>query len=245
MRSPDYGLDAPGLVRGFLIVAAAAAALATGLVIFDLRLWAWVPGIVSAYATAMGVLMVVWSTRIKPRTREQLLDAIAWRGDEAVLDIGCGRGLMLVGAARRLNTGRATGIDIWQAADQSGNTAAAALDNAAYEGVADRVEVRTADMRALPFDDAAFDVVVSHWAVHNLSDGGDRDQALSEIARVLRSRGTLVLADIAYLDDYARTLAGLGWTAQERLAPPLRGAVLRMLSFGQFVPTALIARRPR
>jgi cyclopropane fatty-acyl-phospholipid synthase-like methyltransferase len=31
---------------------------------------------------------------------------------EAVLDVGCGRGLMLVGAARRLKTGKAVGIDL-------------------------------------------------------------------------------------------------------------------------------------
>jgi cyclopropane fatty-acyl-phospholipid synthase-like methyltransferase len=46
---------------------------------------------------------------------------VPWKGDEAVRDVGCGHGLMLVGAARRLTTGKATGIDIWQAEDLTGN----------------------------------------------------------------------------------------------------------------------------
>jgi len=36
----------------------------------------------------------------KVRERERLLDTLTWRGDEQVLDLGCGRGLMLIGAAR-------------------------------------------------------------------------------------------------------------------------------------------------
>ena len=43
------------------------------------------------------------------------------------------------------------------------------LRNAAIEGVQDRVDVETADMRALPFADATFDVVVSSLAIHNIS----------------------------------------------------------------------------
>ncbi|MCI4355286.1 MAG: class I SAM-dependent methyltransferase [Thermoplasmata archaeon] len=35
------------------------------------------------------------------------------------------------------------------------------MENARREGVADRVEVRTADMRKIPFPDGAFDVVLS------------------------------------------------------------------------------------
>ena len=71
-------------------------------------------------------------------------------GCEQVLDVGCGRGLMLIGAAKRLNTGRAIGVDIWKMEDQSQNLPTAALANAKIEFVAERVEVRTADMRGVP-----------------------------------------------------------------------------------------------
>src|SRR5204863_957440 len=111
--------------------------------------------------TVTGLWMVYTSKIGKVRARERLLDRLTWTGGERVLDVGCGRGLMLIGAAKRLTAGKATGIDIWQAEDLSGNRPEATLLNAEREGVADRVEVETADMRDLPFPDGSFDVAVS------------------------------------------------------------------------------------
>ena len=71
----------------------------------------------------------------------QLLDTLGLRGDERILDLGCGRGAVLLMAAERLTTGRAVGVDLWQRADQSGNGEAATRRNAVAEGVADRVEL--------------------------------------------------------------------------------------------------------
>ena len=73
---------------------------------------------VGAACTAMGFWMI-WTSKVgKVREREALLDRITWSGTERVLDAGCGRGLMLIGAAKRLTTGKATGIDIWQGEDR-------------------------------------------------------------------------------------------------------------------------------
>jgi len=85
--------------------------------------------------------------------------------------------------------GKATGIDVWQAEDLSGNRPEATRINAEREGVADRVEIQTADMRKLPFPDATFDVVVSRAAIHNLYTATDRAQAIGQIARVLSRAG--------------------------------------------------------
>ena len=52
------------------------------------------------------------------------------RGDEAVLDMGCGRGAVLTAVARKLTTGRVIGIDIWNTMDQSGNAREVTLRNA-------------------------------------------------------------------------------------------------------------------
>src|SRR5262249_45970012 len=112
---------------------------------------------------------MIWDSKIgKVRDREKLLDRIPWSGAERVLDVGCGRGLLLIGAAKRLSAGGAVGIDLWQAEDLSGNRPEATLENAKIEGVADRVEVQTADMRKIPFPDATFDVILSCAAIHNL-----------------------------------------------------------------------------
>jgi hypothetical protein len=61
---------------------------------------------------------------------------------------------LLASAARSLAllpNGRAVGVDIWRA-DQTGNSQENTLHNAELECVADRVEVRTADITDLPFD---------------------------------------------------------------------------------------------
>ena len=59
--------------------------------------------------------IMVWSSRVtKPKVIDRILDSIPWRGDETVLDVGCGRGLFLIAAAQRLKTGKATGVDIYE-----------------------------------------------------------------------------------------------------------------------------------
>src|SRR5205823_1815953 len=134
--------------------------------------------------------------------REALLDWLPWRGDEQVLDVGCGRGLFLVAAARRLKSGKATGVDIWQKVDQTGNRPEATWANARAEGVADRIEVRDGDARGLPFEDASFDVVLSSLALHNIPDAAGREQAVQEIDRVLKPGGRLLIWDIQATAEY-------------------------------------------
>jgi arsenite methyltransferase len=67
-----------------------------------------------------------------------------------VLDLGCGRGAVLVLVAKLLPRGTAAGIDLWLTQDQSGNAVGATWRNAEAEGVADRVELVTGDIRWLP-----------------------------------------------------------------------------------------------
>src|SRR5438445_6245898 len=102
---------------------------------------------------------------------------------------------MLIGVARRLTSGKAFGIDLWQTEDQSGNDPKQTLANAMAEGVHERIEIRTGDMRELPFDAASLDVVLSSWAIHNIYEAQGRRKALQEIVRVLRPGGNLAIVD--------------------------------------------------
>lgn len=168
---------------------------------------------------------------------------MARRGSEHVLDIGCGRGLLLVGAARRLTSGKAVGVDIWQSQDLSGNLAEVPLRNAALEGVADRVSVETADMRKLPFPDASIDVVVSRAAIHNLYAAADRIAAIKEIARVLRPGGQAVIADIRHHAEYVGAFQAAGAFDIRRIDSPVASALTALLTMGSLRPHTFVARK--
>jgi ubiquinone/menaquinone biosynthesis C-methylase UbiE len=117
---------------------------------------------------------------------------------------------VLLLAAQRLTTGRAVGVDLWRRVDQSGNSAEATRRNAIAEGVADRVELHTADMTALPFEDSSFDVVLSSLAIHNISGRAGREKAVDEAVRVLRPGGRLLIADIRGTARHQAQLARIG-----------------------------------
>lgn len=154
--------------------------------------------------------------RGKLRVWERVLDQADLKGNEQLLDLGCGRGAVLIAAARRLPAGHAVGADLWSGKDQSGNSPEATLANAAAAGVADRVEVHTADMTALPFADGSFDVVTSALAIHNIPSPERRYRAVDEAMRVLHPGGQLLIADFwPMARKYAAhigqgTLRGLG-----------------------------------
>jgi ubiquinone/menaquinone biosynthesis C-methylase UbiE len=168
---------------------------------------------------AMGVA-TYWSSRHgKLKLRDRLLEQLALRGDEQVLDVGCGRGLLLVGAAKRLATGKACGLDLWVQADQLHNGRDAALANAAAEGVPERVEVVDGDMRNMPFADGSFDLIVSNLAIHNVPSPDGRQRAIGEIARVLRPGGRVALMDLAFTRQYADWLSDAGLIAIQRTWP--------------------------
>jgi len=249
VTKPNYGIDAPGLVRGFFIGGLNCALLSFAIYYFlgFGALWfalvLMVLALISIYLLGMGSLMVFYSKITKISDRDTVLNQIPWRGDERVLDVGCGRGLMLVGAAKRLTTGSAVGVDIWSAKDQSDNLPAAANANAVIEGVADRVELATADARELPYDNRSFDVVMSHWVIHNIEKPEERQRALLEMVRVLKPGGHLLLSDIEHRESYMKLLTEFGLSNLRLLVDPNKDRFLRMVSFGSFGPSAIIAQK--
>lgn len=193
--------------------------------------------------TAAGILMV-WSSKVgKVRKRERLLDYLTWMGNEQVLDVGCGRGLMLIAAAKRLKTGNAVGIDKWQQEDLLNNRPEATLQNARLENVADRVEVKTADMRQLPFGDESFDVVLSCAAIHNLYNASERAKAISEIARVLKPGGRALIDDIRHLQEYLEAFARAGCSDGHRIGSPVATLFWGLITMGSLRPGTIIVRK--
>lgn len=225
LQQPRYGVDAPGIPA----VNAAAGAVCW------LAAARWQRGAGGRIATAaagtalLGFTGVYLHTTLRGKLHvwERELDRLDLKGDERLLDLGCGRGAVLVEAARRLPAGHATGVDLWAGKDQNGNRPDATLANAAAAGVADRVEVRTADMTALPFPDGSFDVVTSALAIHNIPSPAARYRAVDEAMRVLRPGGRLVVADV--------------WWAARSYAAHLGGGTLRSLGPAYWYGAPLIA----
>jgi len=203
MRRGSYGIDAPYLlpipilligvnVANGILSATVWPFVAAGLILVCLGL--------GAYASRRGKF-IVWS---------RITDALGLRGDERVLDIGCGRGAVLLVVAEHLTSGRAIGVDLWRRGDQSGNAADRTRANAAAEGVAERVGLSTADMLALPFAADSFDVVVSNVAMHNVKGSARRGEAVGQAVRVLRPGGRLLIADLFGARQYEAELIRLG-----------------------------------
>ncbi|MGZ4879229.1 MAG: class I SAM-dependent methyltransferase [Candidatus Angelobacter sp.] len=213
-QKPDYGIDAPGVVRNLLV--AGAALILSGTLFPTIHvgsvtiLWsrsAFWPG---ASCLVGGLLMLLYSRWGKFRHRDMILNMVRWRGDERVLDMGTGRGLLLIGAARRLTTGRGTGIDVWSTKDLSGNSLARTQANVDVEGVQEKVDLKSDDARKLSFPDASFDVVLSNLCLHNIPDAEGRAQACREIARVLKPGGTALISDFINTGSYKKMLAASG-----------------------------------
>ncbi|PYQ49756.1 MAG: class I SAM-dependent methyltransferase [Acidobacteria bacterium] len=247
--SADYGIDAPYVIRNLLIAGGLALILfllgITG--IWSGRVGSLRFGIIGFLWMAVALIAtgfwMWWSSRYdKVRERETLLSNLKWRGDEQVLDVGCGRGLLLIGAAKRLTTGKATGIDIWQSEDLSGNKPEATIDNARREGVDDRVNVKTADMRKMPFGDGSFDVILSRAAIHNLYSAEDRGAAIREIARVLKPGGLALIDDIRHFRQYAAVFTDNGCDVR-RISSPAATVFWSILTFGSLHPATLLVRK--
>jgi SAM-dependent methyltransferase len=204
--STDYGVDAPGVIRNFIVLGSALVTVSHFLPRF-LGSFGTVTGAVFLFE---GLAMFLYAKSGKFRHRDRMLGMISWSGGEQVLDVGTGRGLLMIGAAKRLLSGKAIGIDIWNASDLSGNSMDNTLRNVESEGVKARIELRTEDARHLSFQDGTFDVVLSNLALHNIATAFDRAKACREIARVLKPGGTALISDFQKTGEYAAAFEAAG-----------------------------------
>jgi SAM-dependent methyltransferase len=213
-QEPDYGIDAPGVIRNLIVIGSAL--ILSGILFPRIHLgnvtvlWsrsAFWPG---GSCMLGGLLMLLYAKWGKFRHRDMMLNMVRWRGDERVLDVGTGRGLLLIGAARRLTTGKGTGIDIWSIKDLSGNSLERTQTNVDVEGVQNKVELTSDDARKLSFPDASFDVILSNLCIHNIPEAEGRAQACREITRVLKPGGTALISDFINTGAYQKIFATCG-----------------------------------
>lgn len=213
MNRVNYGIDAPHVIRNLFIfgiigflVPMFFPLINAGPVTFDTRGFYWM-GIL---CLVMAIWMIIYSMYGKLRHRDRILSMIEWKGNEMVLDVGTGRGLMAIGAAKRLTTGKSIGIDIWNAEDLTQNKMENTMNNAALEGVKEKIDIKNEDATAMSFADNTFDVVVSNLCLHNIYNVPGRKKACMEISRVLKPGGTAVISDFRHMKEYQKNFEEAG-----------------------------------
>jgi ubiquinone/menaquinone biosynthesis C-methylase UbiE len=112
----------------------------------------------------------------------RLMAIVAAGPGDKVLDVACGPGIVACEIAGRGAT--VTGVDLTPAmiGQARARQANLGLD----------IDWRVADATRLPFEDGAFDVVVTRYSFHHMPEPG---RALAEMARVCARGGRIVVAD--------------------------------------------------
>ncbi len=218
MKRINYGIDAPKVIRNLLVIGLTL--LATSFLPSSL----FPPVSAFLHRNALfpaislmtsGLLMYAYAKFGKIKHRDRILNLHEWKGGEEVLDIGTGLGLLMIGAAKKLTTGKSTGIDIFNKYDLSDNTVEQTKMNAQLENVSDKVEILVENILKTNFHDNHFDVIVSNLCLHNLYKAAERKQACVEINRILKPGGKAIISDFKNTGEYKKTFTSLGMNVQK------------------------------
>ena len=177
-----------------------------------------------------------WSSRLgKPREMAKMIESLPWGGGEVVLDLGCGRGMGAVLAAKKLDLGYGVGVDVWSKKRLSGNDPQSLLANAAGENVSSRLSPVKGFSAQLPLTDASVDAVISGVALHHLAPRRQRQSLFSEVWRVLKEGGRVGILDAGNGEEYSRIMAKTGFIEIQ----------MRRMRFSGFPPFhVVLARKP-
>lgn len=129
----------------------------------------------------------LFSMGIDRSWRRSLVEQARLGGGADVLDACTGTGDVAIALARRWPAARLTGLDA------SPGMLARGRKKLHRAGLANRVELLQGDVLALPFPDRRFDCATIAFGLRNL---GNRQQGLSELARVLRRGGRLLVLEL-------------------------------------------------
>lgn len=179
----------------------------------------YVRGLFATIADRYDLITVVLSYGRDRRWKRRLIELAAIGPHDRVLDLACGTGDLLFAAAQRAHA--AVGVDITHRMLQlAGRRAIQASPTAVGRPLTGRHTIAfiTADMLALPFGHARFDVVTTGYGLRNVPD---LRAALVEIHRVLAPGGRVLSLDFnrpdnplvraAYLAYLSVVGSALGW----------------------------------
>jgi MPBQ/MSBQ methyltransferase len=173
-----------------------------------------------------------------------LAHLLALKGDERVLDVGCGIG----GPSRYLanNFGcMVTGLDL------TTEFCRVATMLAQRTGLSDKLDYRVGDGLAMPFPDASFDVIWSQNVAMNIAD---RDRLYVEIHRVLTPGGRYAFSDVVAAAGRGAPYFPVPWARDPSISflltaqatrQKLEAAGFRVLAFEDQTADALARARAR
>jgi ubiquinone/menaquinone biosynthesis C-methylase UbiE len=132
------------------------------------------------------------------RTALALLEHVSLPPQPLCLEIGCGQGALARLLVERYGA---------QVVASDYDPAQVALAQERLADLGERVELRVVDARAIPLDAAAFDAAFSFGVLHHIPGGWQ--EALAEIARVLKPGGWFVFTDLVVAPRAGRLMRRL------------------------------------
>lgn len=187
-------------------------------------------------AAVYDMLAPVMTLGQEGRYRKQAIRLLELHGGEHVLDVGCGTGILTRQIAARLNSGDAyaVGLDAAPKMIDVARRHAAGLPRLRFDvGVAE----------TLAYPDASFDCAVSTFFYHHI-DADLKRRSLTELLRVLKPSGRLVIVDVDVPSNWFGKLCA--WSVywlfkQEEIRENILGELRRALADTPFREVTRVA----
>lgn len=175
-----------------------------------------IPAIVVRYYDTLWRVLTLGRTE---RVHGATLDLVGFRPNQALLDIGCGTGeLILLADKRSLGSSRLVGLDVEPGMLAQARKKARAANSSA--------EFTKAGMEDIPYPDDSFDMVTSSLMLHHVPKDVHA-QGFGEVLRVLRPGGKFIVADVNIA--HRSIVATLHWGRQKLAENPLQQTLSKQL----------------
>ncbi|PRP67407.1 bifunctional demethylmenaquinone methyltransferase/2-methoxy-6-polyprenyl-1,4-benzoquinol methylase UbiE [Nonlabens agnitus] len=126
------------------------------------------------------------SLGLDQKWRDNVVDMVAAHQPDTIMDIATGTGDLVIKMAEKTKASRLVGLDISSGMLEVGKI------KVKQEQLDDRIEMVLGDSENLQFEDHTFDAITVSYGVRNFED---LEKGLSEILRVLRPNGILVILE--------------------------------------------------